>query len=211
MMAICFRGFTIWVINIALCVYFFTQTFKISDYNRIKKTISNPAFGSSASNVLRKSPTNPKYILNVRTPLRFIPNKSFSFARNEQWENLHNYSSQTLPLDRSTAIEMHRSNQAAKLFEERKRHYEAQQLNYMRYMDKPKGGRKLRSTSEMNGYGMSQRPITGHTNYIDNSQYANKKIREISVPMPDYNSHLYRHDSFDTRPPLRSALRASRY
>lgn len=105
---------------------------------------------------------------------------------------------------------MHRSNQAAKLFEERKRHYEAQQLNYMRYVDKQKG-RKNRTTSEMNGYGTKQRPINGHNGYIDNSQYSNKKIREISVPVPDYHVNVFRHDSFDTRPPLRSALRASRY
>lgn len=36
MMGIIFRGYTVWVINIVLCIYFFTQTFKISDYNRIK-------------------------------------------------------------------------------------------------------------------------------------------------------------------------------
>lgn len=143
---------------------------------------------------------------------QFNPSKkSFSFARNEQWENLHSYGTQTLPLDRSS-MELRRSNQAAKLFEERKRHYEAQQLNYMRYMDKQKG-RKHRSTSEMNGYDTHQRPITGQNAYYDNAQYANKRIREISVPVPDpdYNVNVFRNDSFDTRPPLRSALRASRY
>lgn len=36
MMSIIFRGYTVWVINVILCIYFFTQTFKISDYNRIK-------------------------------------------------------------------------------------------------------------------------------------------------------------------------------
>lgn len=36
MMGITFRGYTIWVINVVLCIYFFTQTFKITDYNRIK-------------------------------------------------------------------------------------------------------------------------------------------------------------------------------
>lgn len=133
--------------------------------------------------------------------------KSFLFARNDQWENLHNYGTQTLPMDRSK-IDMHHSNQAAKLFEERKRHYEAQQLNYMRFMDKQMG-RKHRSSSEMNGYGTRQRPMNGHTGYVDRAQFANK--RDISVPVPDYHNNVYRNESFDTRPPLRSALLASRY
>lgn len=44
MMSIVWRGWTIWLINIILCVYFFTQTFKIADYNRIKAAISSPMF-----------------------------------------------------------------------------------------------------------------------------------------------------------------------
>lgn len=36
MMAVIFRGYTVWVMNVVLCIYFFTQTFKITDYNRIK-------------------------------------------------------------------------------------------------------------------------------------------------------------------------------
>lgn len=140
----------------------------------------------------------------------FKSNKlSFLLGRNDQWENLHSYGTQTLPIDRSK-IEMHRSNQAAKLFEERKRHYEAQQLNYMRYMVK-ENGRKHRSTTDMNGYGTGQRPTNGHTGYGDSAQYTNKKILEISVPVPDYHVNVLRNGSFDTRPPLRSALRASRY
>lgn len=46
MMSIALRGYTIWLINLILCIYFFTQTFKISDYNRIKAAISNPMFVS---------------------------------------------------------------------------------------------------------------------------------------------------------------------
>lgn len=44
MMSITLRGYTIWLINLVLCIYFFTQTFKISDYNRYKAAIANPMY-----------------------------------------------------------------------------------------------------------------------------------------------------------------------
>lgn len=54
MMSFAFRGYTIWLINIVLCIYFFTQTFKISDYNRIKAVISNQAFVSPDGTMRKK-------------------------------------------------------------------------------------------------------------------------------------------------------------
>lgn len=55
MMSVALRGYTIWLINIVLCIYFFTQTFKISDYNRIKAVITNPMFVSPDVTMRKKT------------------------------------------------------------------------------------------------------------------------------------------------------------
>lgn len=34
MMGVAFRGFLLWIVNVALVCYFFTQTLEITDYNR---------------------------------------------------------------------------------------------------------------------------------------------------------------------------------
>lgn len=34
MMGVAFRGFLLWIINVALVCYFFTKTLEITDYNR---------------------------------------------------------------------------------------------------------------------------------------------------------------------------------
>lgn len=59
MMSVALRGYTIWLINIVLCIYFFTQTFKISDYNRIKAAISNPMFVSPDGTMRKKKVAHP--------------------------------------------------------------------------------------------------------------------------------------------------------
>lgn len=56
MMSVALRGYTIWLINIVLCIYFFTQTFKISDYNRIKAAILNPIFVSPDGTMRKMMP-----------------------------------------------------------------------------------------------------------------------------------------------------------
>lgn len=123
---------------------------------------------------------------------------NFFYFRNDQWiESLHNYNYQIPSSSERTSTDLYRQNQAAALFEERKRHYEAQQLNYLRYLDKL-NGKKSRS----------------HTNgniVTSNAQNSTKKRREINLPEPDYSPNIHRADSFETRPPLRSALRSSRY
>lgn len=110
--------------------------------------------------------------------------------------SLHNCSYPMSPSTSRSAKEQ-RKNQAAALFEERKRHYEAQQLNYLRYVDKM-NGRKMRGNSTLNSHMMIGPKST-------------KKIRDIHLPDPDYSPNVHRDDSFKTRPPLRSALRSSRY
>lgn len=92
--------------------------------------------------------------------------------------------------------DVYRQNQAAALFEERKRHYEAQQLNYLRYIDKL-NGKKTRGNPTQNGQ-------------VSSGQMSTKKRREIQLPEPDYSPNVH-DDSFETRPPLRSVLRSSRY
>lgn len=37
MMSVALRGYILWLINLALAVYLFTQTFKIYDYNKLKE------------------------------------------------------------------------------------------------------------------------------------------------------------------------------
>lgn len=129
----------------------------------------------------------------------FVISPSHSLSRNRndnEWINsLHNYSYQMNPMSRPTKD--YRKNQAAALFEERKRHYEAQQLNYLRYIDKL-NGRKSHGNSTLNSHMM-------------NGLNSSKKIRDIYLPEPDYSPSSHRDETFDTRPPLRSALRSSRY
>lgn len=75
MMSVALRGYTIWLINIVLCIYFFTQTFKISDYNRIKAAISNPAFVSPDGTMRKKVPhqtTSPYTEKCVFEPHHFL-------------------------------------------------------------------------------------------------------------------------------------------
>lgn len=110
---------------------------------------------------------------------------------------MHNCSYRTNQTDRS-AKDAYRNNQAAALFEERKRHYEAQQLNYLRYIDKM-NGRKPRNSTVPNGHTSKGQHIS------------KKQRREVHSPEPDYSPNSQRDDSFETRPPLRSALRTSRY
>lgn len=59
-------------------------------------------------------------------------------------------------------------------------------------------GRKSRGTSTLNSHMM-------------NGPNSTKKIRDIHLPEPDYSPNIHRDDAFETRPPLRSALRSSRY
>lgn len=37
MMGVAFRGFLLWIVNVALVCYFFTQTLVITDYNRAQE------------------------------------------------------------------------------------------------------------------------------------------------------------------------------
>lgn len=38
MMGVAFRGFLLWLINVALVFYFFTKTLQITDYNRAQES-----------------------------------------------------------------------------------------------------------------------------------------------------------------------------
>lgn len=115
-------------------------------------------------------------------------------------EALQNFNYQNSSTMEQQKTDGHHHNQAAALFEERKRHYEAQQLNYLRYIDKHNGrtGTKVRSNSFANGH-------------LSCGQIVSKKNQEVNVPVPDYSPKMRRNDLFETRPPLRSALRSSRY
>lgn len=71
MMSVSLRGYTVWLINIVLCIYFFTQTFKISDYNRIKAAITSPMFVTPEGTMRKKvipqnGPYAEKYTLIAR-------------------------------------------------------------------------------------------------------------------------------------------------
>lgn len=48
MMVVCYRGFILWIINICLAGYLFSETFKIYDYNKMKVGFSNPGFISDS-------------------------------------------------------------------------------------------------------------------------------------------------------------------
>lgn len=37
MMSVALRGYVLWLINLSLAVYLFTQTFKIYDYNKLSE------------------------------------------------------------------------------------------------------------------------------------------------------------------------------
>lgn len=110
--------------------------------------------------------------------------------------------------------------QAAALFDERKRHYDAQQLHYLRPEDLSyKQSRK--SKEAHNGVtNRAKGTKPGHQSYPGNmgtAQLTTKKKQygyvhnELHVPDPDYSPTLPRVNSFDNRQPLRSALRTTYY
>jgi hypothetical protein len=45
MMSVALRGYVLWLINLALAVFLFTQTFKIYDYNKLKHHTGTPNAG----------------------------------------------------------------------------------------------------------------------------------------------------------------------
>lgn len=44
MLVMAFRGWIFWLVNVGLAVYLFTQTFKIYDYNQLRRKVRS--FGS---------------------------------------------------------------------------------------------------------------------------------------------------------------------
>lgn len=40
MLVMAFRGFIIWIMNVSLVVYMFTQTFTIYDFNQLRRKVS---------------------------------------------------------------------------------------------------------------------------------------------------------------------------
>lgn len=120
---------------------------------------------------------------------------SFVCNRNEYWsdgitERNH---------DATDADGVNRTNKtAAALYAERKQHYDLQQANY-RLFDYSKPKRRRDDPTANIVKEINQRNSTGN-----NHAYPN-------VPVPDYSPSLPRINHFDSRPPLRSALRASRY
>lgn len=39
MMVMAFRGWIFWIVNVTLAIYMFTQTFKIYDYNQMRRKV----------------------------------------------------------------------------------------------------------------------------------------------------------------------------
>lgn len=93
-----------------------------------------------------------------------------------------------------------RTNQsAAALYAERKQHYDLQMANYRPFENaKPK---RRRDDPVAN--------VVREINYRHST--GNNHVYQPNVPVPDYSPALPRVNQFDSRPPLRSALRASRY
>lgn len=40
MMVMAFRGWILWIVNVSLAIFMFTQTFKIYDYNQMRRKVS---------------------------------------------------------------------------------------------------------------------------------------------------------------------------
>lgn len=100
------------------------------------------------------------------------------------------------PNDNSETDHTPRSSAAAALYVERKQHYDAQQLNF--HALDPKNGTKRHR----------DHPIA---NVVREINYRNSTGNGPNVPEPDYSPSLPRVNHFEKRPPLRSALRPSRY
>lgn len=88
---------------------------------------------------------------------------------------------------------------AAALYAERKQHYDLQQANF-RPFEHSKTKRR-RDDPVAN--------VVREINYRHST--GNNHAYPPNVPVPDYSPALPRVNQFDSRPPLRSALRASRY
>lgn len=98
MMTIAFRGFVLWIINVALAVYLFAQTFNIFDYNKFQPT---EPIGT----------TNRAFIKDENHPIDAYGNKN----------------QPNLWIAPSVAVDQrHQQRSGTALYEERRRHYDNQ-------------------------------------------------------------------------------------
>ncbi|XP_055688630.1 uncharacterized protein LOC129793076 isoform X2 [Lutzomyia longipalpis] len=80
LMGVAFRGFLLWLINIALALYLLTHTFKISDHNRMKSGIDNATFASEPHSLKNDRPIdaygfNTRPVSTWQTPSSFHPDR----------------------------------------------------------------------------------------------------------------------------------------
>lgn len=123
---------------------------------------------------------------------------TYIFSRSDYWVDALAIANP----DATDVDNMGRSNRsAAALYAERKHHYDTQQVNF-RSQDLTRQKSRRRDDPVAN--------VTREINYRHSSSNGHTYP---SVPAPDYSPQLPRvaGGGFDSRPPLRSALRASRY
>lgn len=117
-------------------------------------------------------------------------------TRNDLWVNALS----AAPQNEHETDAAPRASAAASLYAERKQHYDAQQMNF-RPFDPTKAAKRRRDDPVANVV----REIHYRNSFGNSHTYPN-------VPAPDYSPSLPRVvNHFESRPPLRSALRSSRY
>uniref|UniRef100_A0A1L8DA46 Putative conserved plasma membrane protein n=1 Tax=Nyssomyia neivai TaxID=330878 RepID=A0A1L8DA46_9DIPT len=81
LMGVAFRGFLLWLINIALALYIFTHTFKIADHNRMKSGIDNASFAHDPHSMKTDKPidaygfNSTRPVSTWQTPSTFHPER----------------------------------------------------------------------------------------------------------------------------------------
>jgi len=182
MMTMAFRGFVLWIINVALSIYLFAQTFNIFDYNKFQ-------------------PVEP-----IGTTNRAFVNeeKSHPIDAYGQKNQPNLWVAPTVPVE-----QRHRPGSA--LYEERKRHYENQPLPHHRanqpistFYPPPRSRDDEIELRRDNNNARLVRELSHR-----NSRPAGRD--EPSVPAPDYSPQMPRSNPYDASPLRPTQKQPSRY
>jgi len=182
MMTIAFRGFVLWIINVALCIYLFAQTFNIFDYNKFQ-------------------PVEP-----IGTTNRAFVNEE----KNHPIDAFGNKNQPNLWLAPTVAVDQrHRPGSA--LYEERKRHYENQPLPHHRpnqpistFYPPPRSRDDEIELRRDNNNARLVRELSHR-----NSRPVGRD--EPNVPAPDYSPQMPHSNPYDASPLRPTQKQPSRY
>jgi len=181
MMTIAFRGFVLWIINVALAIYLFTQTFNIFDYNKFQPI---EPIGT----------TNRAFVNDDKAhPIDAFGNKN----------------QPNLWIAPTVAVDQRQRN-GSELYENRKRHYENQPTPQNRppqpssfYPPPRSRDDEIELRRNTNNARLVRELSHRNTRPIGRD--------EPNVPAPDYSPQMPRSNPYETSPLRTTQKQASRF